>query len=126
MQGAKASIDITTPAGAITMQRIPAGKFLMGSPGGPIDETPRIAEISKPFWMARTEVTNQMYQAFDSKHNSGFIDTLGKDHKNGGVKATGKDWPVIRVSHQDAEAFCKWLSAKTGKKFRLPTEAEWE
>jgi formylglycine-generating enzyme required for sulfatase activity len=125
---AKASkaIEIDSPGGKIRMQRIPAGKFLMGTPGGPAGETPRLAAVAKPFWMAKTEVTNAMYKAFDPKHNSGFMDTLGKDHKNGGIDANGSDWPVIRVSHQQAEAFCIWLSAKTGKKFRLPTETEWE
>ena len=126
MQGDKSSVEIATPGGKITMQRIPAGKFVMGTPGGPADEAPRVAAVSKPFWMARTEVTNAMYLAFKANHDSGFIDTLGKDHKNGGVDAKGSGMPVIRVTHQDAEAFCKWLSEKTGKKFRLPTETEWE
>jgi len=120
------SVQIDTPGGKITMVRIPAGKFIMGTPGGPIDETPRIAEVSKPFWMARTEVTNRAYKAFDPSHESGFMDTLGKDQKSPGINANGADWPVIRVSYKQAEAFCKWLSTKTGRKFRLPTETEWE
>ena len=120
------AMEITTPGGKLAMQRIPAGKFIMGTPDGPVDEVPRVAEITKPFWMARTELTNAMYKAFNPKHDSGFMDTHGKDHKNGGIDAKRGDWPVIRVSQQEAVAFCKWLSAKTGKKFRLPTEAEWE
>ncbi|MBT3200980.1 MAG: SUMF1/EgtB/PvdO family nonheme iron enzyme [Phycisphaerales bacterium] len=120
------AMEIATPGGKLAMQRIPAGKFVMGTPGGPSDEAPRVAEITKPFWMARTELTNAMYLAFAPKHDSGFIDLHGKDQKNRGINAKGADWPVIRVSQQDAVAFCKWLSEKTGKKFRLPTEAEWE
>ena len=49
-----------------------------------------------------------------------------KDQSNRGVAANAPDQPVIRVSWQEAMAFCRWLSEKTGRKFTLPTEAQWE
>jgi len=122
----KDSVTVATPGGAITLRRIPAGRFVMGSPAGQGDETPHVATIVKPFWMADAEVTNALYNAFDATHDSGYMDRHGKDNGSGGVSATGPHMPVIRVSFNEARAFCKWLSAKTGKRFRLPTEVEWE
>ena len=69
------------------------------------------------FWMGKTEVTNKQYRLFDAYHSSGKYQqyTLDKD-----------DQPVANVSWDDAVAYAKWLSAVSGKKYRLPTDAEWE
>ena len=109
----------------LVFKYIPSGSFVMGSSTGYADETAHVNKVSRPFYMASQEVTNGLYRQFAPKHNSGYIDVLGKDH-DGGIVANGNDWPVIRISWQEATDFCKWLSKKTGKKFRLPTEAEWE
>ncbi|MDR2762443.1 MAG: hypothetical protein LBB88_07585, partial [Planctomycetaceae bacterium] len=59
----------------INLAWIPAGKFVSGDDGGFADELPRkVAEVDKPFWMMTTEVTNQLYNKFDPKHDSRFID----------------------------------------------------
>ncbi|MDO5309854.1 MAG: SUMF1/EgtB/PvdO family nonheme iron enzyme [Planctomycetia bacterium] len=109
------------------MARIPAGQFVMGDEDGFNDEFPRNAvTIDKPFWMATTEVTNAIYQLYDPSHDSRFIDQWWKDHVQPGYRANLPDQPVIRINWQEANDFCKWLSEKTGKTFRLPTEAEWE
>jgi formylglycine-generating enzyme required for sulfatase activity len=109
------------------MARIPAGSFAMGDENGFADEFPRAAvTIEKPFWMATTETTNAMYKLFDESHDSRYIDQQHKDHVLPGYPANLPNQPVIRVSQAQATAFCAWLSEKTGKKFRLPTEAEWE
>jgi formylglycine-generating enzyme required for sulfatase activity len=126
MQGSNGSMTVNTPGGNIVMRKIPAGSFVMGSATGHNDEIPCVVKIAKPFYMAEMEVRNALYKKFDPKHDSGWIDTLGKDHGNGGIHAVHDKFPVIRVSWDEANAFCKWLSDKTGKKFRLPTEAEWE
>jgi formylglycine-generating enzyme required for sulfatase activity len=67
--------------------------------------------ISRAFHLGATEVTLAQYRQFAPKHASG----RGAD-----------DDAVTRVSWNDAVQFCEWLSAKEGKTYRLPTEAEWE
>ena len=112
---------------SIEMAWIPTGKFVMGDDGGFADELPRsVVEIKKPFWMMTTEVTNALYQQFDSNHDSRFIDQWSKDHVHPGYPANKPHQPVIRIHWNRANEFCQWLSEQTGKKFRLPTEAEWE
>ncbi|MBQ9813132.1 MAG: SUMF1/EgtB/PvdO family nonheme iron enzyme [Thermoguttaceae bacterium] len=109
------------------MVKIPAGSFVMGDENGFNDEFPRCAvTVDKPFWMATTETTNAMYALFDATHDSRFIDQWWKDHVLPGYPANKPDQPVIRINWKEACDFCEWLSEKTGKKFRLPTEAEWE
>lgn len=111
----------------INLARIPAGQFVMGSQSGYADEMPRaVVNIPKSFWMAETEVTNKQYAAFDPEHDTRYIDENGKDHAVPGYIANHPDQPVARISWQQALAFCKWLSEKTGKKVTLPTEAQWE
>lgn len=111
----------------LEMARIPAGTFPMGDENGFNDEFPRAAvTIEKPFWIATTETTNAMYALFDAAHDSRYIDQQSKDHVLPGYPANKPNQPVIRISWAEATAFCEWLTEKTGKKFRLPTEAEWE
>jgi len=92
------------------------GTFVMGSPDS---EQGRVSKegpqhqvtISKPFYMGVTEVTQAQYEAVMGTNPSAF---------------KGPANPVENVSWNDAVLFCRKLSEKTGKTFRLPTEAEWE
>ena len=95
---------------------IPAGKFLMGSPateaGRSSDEGPQHeVTISRPFYMGAFEVTQEQYEQVMGKNPS-----TVKGAKN----------PVEQVSWDEAVEFCRKLSAGTGKKVMLPTEAQWE
>ncbi len=111
----------------IKLVKIPAGTFVMGDEEGFEDEFPRApVKVEKPFWMATVETTNAIYNLFDPNHDSRYVDQWWKDHVLPGYPANKPDQPVIRVSWNEANDFCAWLSEKTGKKFRLPTEAEWE
>ena len=97
---------------------IPSGEFMMGSEKGSSDERPvHRVKITKPFYMGVTEVTNTHYRRFKPSHDS---------EKYKGHSFNGDQQPVVRVSWNDATAFCDWLSRQTGRKVRLPTEAEWE
>jgi hypothetical protein len=97
---------------------IPAGKFTMGSPETEKDrsnvETQHEVTISKPFYMGVYEVTVDQYALF--------VKDTGQKHEEPIFKQTGGH-PVVGVSWDDAQAFCKWLSKKTGKDYRLLSEA---
>ena len=95
---------------------VPAGRFLMGSPETEVDrsddEGPQYeVTISRPFYIGVHEVTQSQYKAVTGKAPSHF---------------KGSENPVESVSWDDATAFCRRLSAQTGRAVRLPTEAEWE
>jgi len=94
---------------------IPAGKFLMGRPetekNRGRNRTQHEVTISKPFYMGKYEVTQEQYEAITGTNPSRF---------------KGAKKPVEMVSWEDAQEFCKKLSAKTGKTVQLPTEAQWE
>ncbi len=124
--GTRKTLDL---GGGVTMDlvRVPAGEFVMGSLEGARDEMPLSrVKIDRPFWMGVTEITNRQYRQFDPEHFNGYIDQHHKDHTTPGYPVSGPDMPAIRVSWRQAVAFCKWLSAKTGLKVSLPTEAQWE
>ena len=98
---------------------IPAGKFLMGArdSGAQFDERPQ-HEVSVPaFAMSVHEVTIAQYNKFARA-------TGRKPPKTGDLDP--ETYPVFFVSWNDAVEYSKWLSAQTGKSYRLPTEAEWE
>ncbi|MFO1289870.1 MAG: SUMF1/EgtB/PvdO family nonheme iron enzyme [Nitrosomonas sp.] len=104
------------------MVRVPAGTFIMGSPrsekGRNSDEGPQYqVAIAYPFEIGRYEVTFAQYDAFvkDLKRKLPSNEGWGRG-----------DRPMINVSWHDAQAYIKWLSDKTGKKYRLPSEVEWE
>lgn len=112
---------------AIKLVQIPAGTYSMGSNS----ETPRERPVSRvtvdePFLMGTTEITLAQYRQFDPHYLNGVYDMRGHDQESRGYYMNDMDFPVIRVSWDDAMAFCKWLSEKTGKKVTLPTEAQWE
>ncbi len=99
--------------------RIEPGSFLMGSPqGGDFDERPvHRVTISRPFYLCATEVTNAQYEQFDPAHGK-LRGKLGMSKED--------DEAVIFVSWHEADRFCRWLSEREGRPYRLPTEAEWE
>jgi formylglycine-generating enzyme required for sulfatase activity len=105
---------------------VPAGSFLMGDAGRP-GERPRAAvRIGRPFWMGRCEVTNREYSVFDPLHGSRVESRHAMQFGVRGFHVDGPRQPVVRVSWLRAMDFCAWLGARTGMRFSLPTEAQWE
>lgn len=106
---------------------IPAGEFVMGSTTGDVDERPIArVRIERSFWMGTFEVTNQQYARFDPSHDSRVEDKNTYQFGIHGYPVNEPWQPVVRVAWREAMAFCRWLSAKTGEEFTLPSEAQWE
>ena len=125
----------------ISMQPVLGGTFTMGSIKGNPDELPAHKVKVDDFWMSTYEITWDQYQLFAERQ----IDKMADPHKAGEIEipidavaaATTpyvdmshgmgrKGFPVVNITEHAALTFCKWLSAKTGNFYRLPTEAEWE
>lgn len=107
-------------------------------------ETPdHKVQISKPFLMGKYDVTVSQFKlfvqetgyktvaesqgwawAYDSEKKH-WIQKAGVSWRNPGYE-TGEDYPVTVICHVDAESFCNWLSKREGKRYELPTEAQWE
>jgi formylglycine-generating enzyme required for sulfatase activity len=101
----------------------------MGQPDGCDDEQPAgRVEIRRPLLMGRHEVTNAQFALFDPSHDSRFErgDFLHFSPGERGWTLSRASQPVVRVSWHQAVAYCAWLSQKTGRRFTLPTEAQWE
>lgn len=122
-----------------TLRLVEPGAFVMGSPRGQqgrqANEQQRPVRLRRLFYMGLHEVTNEQFRRFRPEHSSGIVGdkTLDNDEQ-----------PVVRVSFDDAAAFCNWLSERDGlapayqrtrdgyrliepitQGYRLPTEAEW-
>lgn len=99
----------------------------MGSLTGDVDAKPLTkVKIGDEFWMGEIEVTNEQFNVFFPEHSSRYMDEQWKDHVDPGYPAFLPEQPVIRISWDDAMAFCEELSRKSGLKVTLPTEAQWE
>ncbi|MDR2764377.1 MAG: SUMF1/EgtB/PvdO family nonheme iron enzyme [Tannerella sp.] len=130
------------------MIAIPGGTFRMGStkkePFHREDESPVRAVTLSPFFMAEVETTWEQFWAFYAhtmsegrtppekvyaNNSNPNVDVISGPTPPFGFPDQGwgfGDRPAITMTHYAAETFCQWLSKKTGKKYRLPTEAEWE
>lgn len=116
---------------ALDMVGVPGGEIVMPDPA---TKGATIAVKIKPFWIARTEATWDQYDVFILKLDQPQgapegADAVSRPSKPYGTADRGyghKGYPVINESFLGAEQFCKWLAARTGRKYRLPTEAEWE
>ena len=121
---------------------VPAGAFQMGDRAGDglARERPVHAVDLGAFYIGKFEITNREWKKF--RDDPGYDDpkfwpqghVVPRDqvpywmqpNNHGGGTPGSDDYPVIGVNWDAATAYCAWLSARTGKRYRLPTEAEWE
>ena len=128
--------------GCPEMVVVPAGSFTMGSPDSEAGRWPRegprhTVTITRAFAAGRFEVTRGEFAKFVRETGypagggcyywtgSNVESQPSKDWRTPGFWQTARD-PVVCVSWLDAQAYTRWLAAKTGKPYRLLTEAEWE
>ena len=129
----------TTAAGQQLRLIKPGGSFRMGASrreaGRRANESPRLVQLERPFYLSEKEVTNDEYRRFKPSHDSGSAE---------GASLNAGTQPVVNVSWDDAARYCNWLSTQQGlapayresagkmlavspmnSGYRLPTEAEW-
>ncbi|MGH9310627.1 MAG: formylglycine-generating enzyme family protein [Vicinamibacterales bacterium] len=121
---------------------VPAGAFRMGdnfNEGDPRERPVHLVELDA-FYIAKVEMSNGEWKKF--RDDPGYDDpkfwpdgrVVPRDqvpywtqaNNHGGGTPDSDAYPVLGVNWDSAVAYCNWLSAKTGHKYRLPTEAEWE
>jgi formylglycine-generating enzyme required for sulfatase activity len=95
---------------------VPSGVFQLGSeePDAAPNEQPVSTVTLSRYYLSRHPITNAQYELFDPSHRNRRL--VGADERH----------PVVYVSSQEAIKFCQWLSAREKRRYRLPTEAEWE
>ncbi|MDK1030723.1 MAG: formylglycine-generating enzyme family protein [Planctomycetia bacterium] len=140
------SLDLGGGA-SVRFSLVRAGTFLMGPPVPPSVTRGRVGirrrrvTITKPFYIGVAEVTRGQFAAFVAQtgHKTDAekagLSYIRENDKS--IEVKGASWrdprfrqddshPVVCVSWNDAQEFCRWLSRKTGKRVHLPTEAQWE
>lgn len=131
----------------INMVPVEGGPFFMGSPesetGRSDDEGPQREVYVDSFWMGKYEITWEQYEIFSNDVIANLRNELADTDQNFDISADaislptppyldmsfgmGKEgYPAINITHYAAIMFTKWLTARTGEFYRLPTEAEWE
>lgn len=106
----------------IDMLQVPVGSFDWLDPNS--GEKMRV-KIQDPFWISASEITNEQFNAFDPTHDSRYYTKRHARTDDMGFPLDAPNQPVVRVSYQQAEAFCQWLSKQSGETIALPSEQEW-
>jgi len=102
---------------SLSLSYVPAGKLSKGA---------KAEEFKRGFWMGSYEITNEQFRQFDPAHDSMEEPRHGYQFGITGYPVNDPDQPAVRLSWQQAAAFCRWLSDKSGKSVSLPSEAQWE
>lgn len=143
-QTAGETLTLTVPGTDVSyaLAWVPGGRFTLGSPddepGRDADEGPRRRVTVDGFWMGVTEVTFDLYALFRDETRDTPVGADGEpfpvemitrpsppyEDPTHGMSAPGR--PMTGMTRPAAMHFARWLSEKTGRLFRLPTEAEWE
>src|SRR5580704_11802189 len=117
---------------------IQAGSFTMGVNGGEEDAEnvpnefrtwaypTHVVHLAAPFWLGRTDVTRGQFAAFVKATGYAPADCKGDRSWRAPGFAQTDAHPVVCVVAYDTDAYVRWLRTRTGKPYRLPSEAEWE
>lgn len=108
---------------------IPSGTFRMGSPpdeqGREVDEVQHDVTLTEAYYLQVTEVSNAQFRRFRPEHHSGVVRRARGGQSE--ISLNGDEQPAVKVDWEAAVAFAAWLSSQPGeRRYRLPTEAEWE
>lgn len=135
----------TIPGSKVTfdMVAIPGGEFVVGSPAGEKDrkgdEGPQFTVKIRPFWMEKHEATWDEFDLFwrakpgqkedkepEKPKDADAVTRPTPPYADETFKKGREGHPVLGITWHAAMQYCRWLSLKTGKHYRLPTEVEWE
>lgn len=120
------------------MMPVEAGDFLMGDSTSGVSACPHeesvsffsigIYEVTVEEYLKFVDATSSYYPHWLIEGNPYNVETGSRPfyYKSLGYSRSAKSLPICGVSREDANAYCRWLSRKTGKKYRLPFEKEWE
>jgi formylglycine-generating enzyme required for sulfatase activity len=125
-------VELSGSTATLHMVPIPPGEVLItdaAAPGGH-----RSVKVG-PFWISQTEVTWDLFDVYvyrldemdlDKPADADAVTRPSKPYLPPDRGFGHAGYPAISIAHQSAEQFCVWLSSKTGRSFRLATEAEWQ
>lgn len=111
---------------------VEGGEFEMGSADGGLDEKPVHLVQLDPFYLCKYELTVSEYVQFLNESGAVYENTsavhahIYGNKGNYYVRKGEEKYPAVYVSWDDAQAYIDWLNRRTGLRFRLPSEAEWE
>ena len=141
------SDEIPNSTARFEMLPIPGGSFRMGSPeseaGRRADEGPQVEVKIEPFWMGKHEVTWDEYETFmlcldikrrqvaqvaptPAEKSADAVSRPTKPYTDMTFGMGKHGFPAVCMTQLAARMYCRWLTQKTGRYYRLPTEAEWE
>ena len=123
--GSPATVKLDLGGGVgLSLVRIPAGRFVAGSGTA----FARVVQVPQTFWMSACEISNEQYARFNPRHDSRIEhgDFLQFSVAQRGHPLSGSNQPVCHVCWDEAQAFCKWLSERSGRAVKLPSGEVWE
>ncbi len=125
LQAQKKDVTFAVNGVSFTMKYVEGGTFNMGSNNSDYDDEQPIHKVTlSSYYIAETEVTQALFKAVTDMSLTEFRNNYLDSRLP--MFGTGNEYPAYYLSWEDCQFFLDLLNAKTGKKFRLPTEAEWE